>query len=348
MDFEFRTTRTDLANAFAEAGAKLLDFMGTGAALAAIPDTDKYVVAGTLDRIRKVLPASPASGSAAVDLDKLAKNADRIDARGLFNASADLREIIALARSSSFVTSAQQGRRITEENAAAYMEEMLWAFIECAGNFPSVKPDPHVWQHVMVYAPAASSDNLDWRVYHSALGQCAELLDNMEDGVPITDTPKYLAAKLAVASGDNEEAGDATTGQERISKLVSQVHYWMERGDRALMAQDKADAEIAELNARLAAAVGGALQAEPLHIALGQGLIEIGQGHHGEDRLPAILFGRNGRGAVGLETEGDRTMEPGECIVAVTFENPQSLDVVAEKLGELRARIWPDAGTKFT
>lgn len=37
----------------------------------------------------------------------------------------------------------------------------------------------------------------DWRPYHSALSQCAELLDNMGDGDSIFDTPKYLAAKLA-------------------------------------------------------------------------------------------------------------------------------------------------------
>lgn len=78
-------------------------------------------------------------------------------------------------------------------------------------------------------------------------------------------------------------------------------------------------------------------------VALGQGKIEVGQGHHGVDRLPAILFGRNGAGKVGVETEGDRIMKPGECIAAITFENPESLDVVAEKLAELRARIWPKA-----
>ena len=88
-----------------------------------------------------------------------------------------------------------------------------------------------------------------------------------------------------------------------------------------------------------------AAPAEPLWIQLGQGKIEIGQGHHGPngERLPAILFGRNGAGAVGVETEGDRHMEPGECLAAITFENPESLDVVAEKLAELRARIWPAA-----
>lgn len=39
----------------------------------------------------------------------------------------------------------------------------------------------------------------DWRAYHSALSQCAELLDNMQDGHPVTETPKYLAEKLAQA-----------------------------------------------------------------------------------------------------------------------------------------------------
>lgn len=80
-----------------------------------------------------------------------------------------------------------------------------------------------------------------------------------------------------------------------------------------------------------------------LVIALGKGLIEVGQGHEGSERLPAILFGRNGAGAVGIETEGDRIMKPGECIAAITFGNVESLDVVAEKIAELRARIWPDA-----
>lgn len=80
-----------------------------------------------------------------------------------------------------------------------------------------------------------------------------------------------------------------------------------------------------------------------LIIALGKGAIEVGQGHEGAERLPAILFGRNGAGTVGVETEGDRIMLPGECIAAITFENPESLDVVAEKLAELRARIWPHA-----
>jgi hypothetical protein len=56
MDFEFETKRTGLANAFADAGRDLLDYMGTGSALAAIPDTDTpcYAVAGTLPAILSI------------------------------------------------------------------------------------------------------------------------------------------------------------------------------------------------------------------------------------------------------------------------------------------------------
>jgi hypothetical protein len=57
------TMRTELANDFAVAGAKLLSFTATAGALAAIPETEpqQYVVAGTLESIQKVLPADEPS-----------------------------------------------------------------------------------------------------------------------------------------------------------------------------------------------------------------------------------------------------------------------------------------------
>jgi len=57
MDFEFETARTGLANAFAEAGAELLNYMGASAAQAAIPDTQpqKYAIAGTLPGILQMV-----------------------------------------------------------------------------------------------------------------------------------------------------------------------------------------------------------------------------------------------------------------------------------------------------
>jgi len=54
MDFEFETTRTGLANAFAAAGAELLVYQPlVSAAVAAIPDTkpEKYAIASTLPGI---------------------------------------------------------------------------------------------------------------------------------------------------------------------------------------------------------------------------------------------------------------------------------------------------------
>ena len=63
MDFEFETTRTGLANAFAAAGAELMSYMGTTGALAPIHDTNpqQYVVAGTLHMIGKLLPVQDAA-----------------------------------------------------------------------------------------------------------------------------------------------------------------------------------------------------------------------------------------------------------------------------------------------
>lgn len=47
-------------------------------------------------------------------------------------------------------------RRIDRDTARAYMEESLWAFIECAGNYPSIRPDERIWPHVLAYAPAGA------------------------------------------------------------------------------------------------------------------------------------------------------------------------------------------------
>lgn len=75
-------------------------------------------------------------------------------------------------------------------------------------------------------------------------------------------------------------------------------------------------------------------------IQLGHGAVTIGQGNH--EGIPAILFGKNGTGTVGEESEGDRFMEPGELLCAITFRNGASIGVLEEKLRELRARVWPE------
>lgn len=57
---DINTKRTELANQMAAAGAAVLDFNGTAAALAAIPDTEpqQYVAAGTPENIAAILPAT--------------------------------------------------------------------------------------------------------------------------------------------------------------------------------------------------------------------------------------------------------------------------------------------------
>lgn len=59
-----------LANAFATAGAELMEYMGVSSALAAIPNTEppQYVVAGTLQMIAKVLPKGSAAERPTGDL----------------------------------------------------------------------------------------------------------------------------------------------------------------------------------------------------------------------------------------------------------------------------------------
>jgi len=42
-----------------------------------------------------------------------------------------------------------------DEQASAYMDARLWEFIDMAGAWPTAKPDPRIWAHVMVYAPPA-------------------------------------------------------------------------------------------------------------------------------------------------------------------------------------------------
>jgi hypothetical protein len=74
-------------------------------------------------------------------------------------------------------------------------------------------------------------------------------------------------------------------------------------------------------------------------IALGKGLIEVAEGS--QDGVPALIFGINGTGVIGEPTKPDRTHLPGETLAVVTFGNVASLDVVANKLAVLRAKMAP-------
>lgn len=72
-------------------------------------------------------------------------------------------------------------------------------------------------------------------------------------------------------------------------------------------------------------------------IELGYGLIEIAEGTQGEK--PALIFGRNGTGKIGDPTPPDRLATHEETLAVVTFANVESLDVVAETLQKIRAKM---------
>ena len=50
---------------------------------------------------------------------------------------------------------------MTDYEAAAYFERVLWEFIDVAAVFPRAKPDPKTWSHVMAYAPIRRKESLE-------------------------------------------------------------------------------------------------------------------------------------------------------------------------------------------
>lgn len=76
-------------------------------------------------------------------------------------------------------------------------------------------------------------------------------------------------------------------------------------------------------------------------IELGYGLVEIAEGTQGDKH--ALIFGRNGTGKIGEPTQPDRVATHEETLAVVTFANVESLDVVAGKLQQLRAKMVPNA-----
>lgn len=76
-------------------------------------------------------------------------------------------------------------------------------------------------------------------------------------------------------------------------------------------------------------------------IAMGFGRYEVGAGTNGG--LPCVAFGRNGNGDVGtIVTEEPRQMTVDETIAAITFANVEGLNVLQEKMDEVRALYFSD------
>lgn len=72
-------------------------------------------------------------------------------------------------------------------------------------------------------------------------------------------------------------------------------------------------------------------------IELGYGLVEIAEVMQGGK--PALFFGRNGTGKIGEPTKPGRVVTHKETLAVLTFENVESLDIVAGTLQQIRERM---------
>ena len=81
-------------------------------------------------------------------------------------------------------------------------------------------------------------------------------------------------------------------------------------------------------------------------IDLGHGKWEVGAGHNGG--LPCIAFGRNGTGNVGeIITTAPRQMSVEETFSVITFANVTGLDVLQEKMDQVREEFFPGTTPQF-
>jgi hypothetical protein len=136
-------------------------------------------------------------------------------------------EVVALYRA-PLPREAEVG--LSDENAGERITDMLMECAERLGNFPRAKIDPRAWQHLLVYAPAAS---LPW-------GDGLVMLD----GSPLLD---YLNV-----GGDDPNTDDWTRGYHEARRRLYRI---LEPQIRALASRLAAPASIPE--------GPGAYQAQP-------------------------------------------------------------------------------------
>ena len=157
---EFTEKRTGLASEFAAAGAHLLDYMCTGGALAAIPNTEpqQYVVAGTLPLIAKLLPAespippltapAPLTDERITEISRAYRNANGTLLMDLSFARAIEREVAKAAPapqqselSSFFVAMLDTfAKRPDAVNKQALLNQIMWAIEDAAEDAAKAAP----------------------------------------------------------------------------------------------------------------------------------------------------------------------------------------------------------------
>jgi hypothetical protein len=79
-------------------------------------------------------------------------------------------------------------------------------------------------------------------------------------------------------------------------------------------------------------------------INLGAGKVQMGDSIH-DGRLPALWFGKNGKG-MGHEEELNRQAHEGETLAVVTFANVEALDVLSDVIQRIRRVSFPGAATQ--
>lgn len=106
--------------------------------------------------------------------------------------------------------------------------------------------------------------------------------------------------------------------------------------------QPKADRPAEQANGQEAAVYPPDGTTSPFTVInLGQGAVQMGDAIH-DDRLPALWFGKNGKGMGHIEDLNRRAYE-GETLAAVTFSNVDGLDVLLDVVHRIRAKAFPDA-----
>jgi hypothetical protein len=191
---------TRLANAMAEAGAAFLAHMDVGGVIAQIPNTDQYVVAGTLAMIAKVLPADapiPPLTAPAPLTDELRKlvNAhcnDLLDCAailhddGRFERTAEeIRTAVAELRAAMRAAPAPQQSELTDERieelARTYDVESREIPIEFIVNFARA-----IEREVAKAAPAApvqTAEQIRNQALEEGLEMAARHLDKQRQAV---------------------------------------------------------------------------------------------------------------------------------------------------------------------
>jgi hypothetical protein len=296
MDFEFETTRTGLANAFAAAGAELLAYQPlVSTAVAPIPDTQpqKYAVAGTLPGILQM--AGKMMGEDAVEKPTGDLTDEQIEssAKAIYNLLPPCQGVSAKDypwQPGGNSMKQDEARRYARAAIAAHLarqpkaEQPVTAVPPAdviAATIAKLKPD--VPDDVTIGPDGA----LFRRGYRAAIADVLAILDKQAAPTALTeagsvadvdsvDTVEFGNLLGKVCDASNAECSTEEEWREAYAALIDHIHDWADHARRAT----------------LAAYLARQAQAEPVY-----SLPEAGLWMTMESRS-RLAAGGNGKGAV--------------------------------------------------